>query len=134
MINLAKDMKSYCIYSKHYFDVRDNGSTEALPVVDDFDTVSADELSGFNYTLPDNIEHFTYKGTTLLLKDQTSFRLYFESDDVRSLTIKEGENSLKIRKGQGSYTGMYYVEMSNISAKNLDTSFLLSGDIIGSAG
>ena len=28
-----------------------------------------------------------------------------------------------IRKGQGSYAGMYYVEISNISAKNLDTMY-----------
>ena len=116
MKSLAKNMKAYGIYAKHYFDVRDKGSTEALPSVEGFESITADAISAYAYTLPGNIDHFTYKGTTLVLEDKTSFRMYFESDDTASLSISVAGQQLPIRSGKG----MYYVEIGNIAAKDLD--------------
>ena len=119
MVALAGNMRAYCIYAKHYFDVRDNDSTESLPEIDGFNTVTADTLSAYAHTTSGDIGHYTYKGSSLLLRDQTSFRLYFESDDTSALTITVGGESLPIRSGKG----MYYVEIKDIAAKDLDTMY-----------
>ena len=119
MVALAKNMKAYCAYARHYFDVRDNDSKESLPSIDGFSTITADTLSGFAYTVPVNIDYFTYKGTTLVLEDQTSFRMYFESDNIDALSISVGGSPLSIRSGKG----MYYVEISNIEATDLDNMY-----------
>ena len=94
MKKLAEDLKAYYVYTKHYFAVRDKGSTEPLPTVDGFQTVTAGDLADYAYTAPGNIEHFTYKGTTLDLLVDTSFRLYFASDSPGALTVTCGGSQL----------------------------------------
>ena len=118
MVQLAKDMKAYGTYAKHYFDIRDNGSNGPLPTIDDFVTVTADDLP--KYTVPENNGHFTYKGTTLTLESDTSFRMYFESDETSKLTITRNgvEGSLEIKSVEGGK--LCYVEVPDIVAKDLD--------------
>ena len=128
MKTLANDMKAYGTYAEHYFAVRDGGSQDPLPEVTDFQLVSADALSGYVPTAPENTDHFTYKGSTLVLEDETSFRLYFESSDTSALTIslKTGEDTyenLQIKQGYGTNAGMYYVEVTGIVAKRLDAMY-----------
>ncbi|MBQ3708516.1 MAG: CotH kinase family protein [Clostridia bacterium] len=122
MVQLAKDMRNYGVYAKHYFAVQ-SGETEVLPEVEGFIQVTTEDLSDYQYSTPQNIDHFTYKGTTLLLKEETSFRMYFESDQIDSLTIMIGDTVLPKEAGKGQYAGMYYVEIQNISAKYLDVMY-----------
>ena len=120
---LAKAMQNYGAFARHYFTVlHDPDSADPLPEVEGFALVDADVLP--EYTRPGSIAHFTYVGSTLVLESETSFRLYFESDDVSALTITEaGKGSLTIREGQGNNAGRYYVQISNIAAKDLDTMY-----------
>lgn len=123
MVELAKDMSAYGKYSKHYFDVRDKGSSEPLPEVTGFVPVTPEELEAGDlvYKKADHdIDGFTYGSTTLVLEDQTTFRLYFRSDDISKLTIMNGSKVMQIKEGYGSHSGMYYVEVPNISAPDLD--------------
>ena len=120
MVQLAKDMKAYGIYAKHYFDVRDQGVVEDLPQFASFESVTADDLSAYAYTAPGNISHFTYKGSTLVLESETAFRLYFESDDPDALTITTTVDGIDKTLTPKSVNGMYYVEVPNIVAKRLD--------------
>ena len=121
MVQLAKDMKAYGTYVGHYFAVRDQGSTEALPNIDDFATVTADDLSAYACTSSGAIAGFTYRGATLVLEDSTSFRLYFEAEDYSQLTITvDGKpDPLEIKSG----LNMYYVEIPGIVAKDLDVMY-----------
>ena len=123
MTKLAVDMNDYGVYAKHYFDVRDRDSEEELPEIDGFEVIIADTLEEYKSVKPDNIDGFTYKGTTLVLEEDTSFRMYFESDQPENLTIryKEAdleteEKDLEIRTGKG----MYFVEIPGITARNLN--------------
>ena len=119
MRQLARDLKAYHVFAKHYFAVRDKGSTERLPDVSsfvDFQEVSATDLADYKYTAPGNIEHFTYKGTTLDLLTDTSFRLYFASDDPSVLTITcAGSELAPVKNG-----GMWYVEVTGIASRDID--------------
>jgi hypothetical protein len=103
------------VYAKHYFAVR-GGSAEALPEVDGFQPVAYADLDAYAYTAPESIGHFTYRGTALDLLTDTSFRLYFASDDVSALTVTCGGSQLTPVKN-GS---MWYVEVKGIAAQDLD--------------
>ena len=116
MVQLAKDMKAYCTYAKHYFDVRDGGSKEELPQIDDFQKVTAQDLEQYACTVPTDIEHFAYKGTSLMLESNTSFRLYFSSDDKSQLTVTCGGKNMEVKESGG----FYYVEVTDISARNIN--------------
>jgi len=124
MQQLARDMSAYCTYAKHYFAVRDQGYAGARPEVAGFSTVTAGDLSGFAYTVPSNIDHFTFQYTTLVLKNETSFRLYFDSDDTSALTITKGGVGMPIK----SAGGLYYVEVENIAAQDLDEMYDITID------
>lgn len=121
MVQLAKDMKAYCTYAKHYFDVRDHGSKDAVPTIEGFTEVTLDDLGEYASRKADDIGHFTYMGSTLVLDDKTSFRLYFESDDPGALTITcDGiKGELEVKSGKG----MHYVEVPNIAATELGTMY-----------
>jgi hypothetical protein len=116
MVQLAKDIKAYHVYAKHYFAVRDQGAADALPSVADFQPVAAADLEAYKHTAPENIDRFTYEGTTLDLLSDTSFRLYFETDDVSKLTFTCGGAAMApVKNGN-----MYYVEVAGIAAPDLD--------------
>lgn len=119
---LATDMKNYCTYAKHYFAVLNDNSTEALPEIDGFSLVNVSELAGYENQLPADLTHFTYKGVSLLMEEETSIRMYFTSDSIEGLTIQKGDSPLQIKSGKG----MYYVEISNIAAKDLDVMYDLT--------
>jgi hypothetical protein len=115
MRQLARDLKAYHVYAKHYFAVR-GGSAETPPEVKDFQPVAAGDLDDYAYTAPEGIDHFTYKGTTLDLLTDTSFRLYFASDDVSALTVTcAGSELTPVENGS-----MWYVEVKGIAAQDLD--------------
>ena len=117
MKQLARDLRAYHVYAKHYFDVRDHGSTEALPTAPEgFREVVASDLEDYAYDAPGSIAHFSYRGTTLDLLTDTSFRLCFSTDDVSKLAITcGGEQMAPVKNG-----GMYYVEVKGIAAQDVD--------------
>ena len=119
---LASDMRNFGVFAKHYFLERNEGSTEDLPVIEGFEPVEAETLSAYVYEVPAEIDGFRYQGTSLLLEDDTALRMYFESDDVASLTIVYDGKELDIVPGQG----MYYVQISDIGAPQLSETFLFS--------
>ena len=98
--------------------MRDGGIKEELPIIAGFEVVR--DL-GVSYSVPSpkSIDHFTYVGTALDLLSNTSFRMYFKSDDVSALTIKYGDMVMEpVEKDS-----MYYVELTDIAAKNLDNMY-----------
>ncbi len=106
MVQLAKDMKAYHIYAKHYFAVINGGSTEPLPAIDGFvaETSLPDDCSykAPNKTIP---HYFKYKGTTLDLLSGTSFRYYFESEHPDELTITVDGEKVRPRMYRIDVTG-----------------------------
>ena len=98
--------------------MRDGGIKEELPSIAGFEVIRDLGVS-YSAPSPKSIDHFTYVGTTLDLLSNTSFRMYFNSDDVGALTIKFGDMVLQpVEKDS-----MYYVELADIAAKDLDTMY-----------
>ncbi|MCR4935239.1 MAG: hypothetical protein K5990_01985 [Oscillospiraceae bacterium] len=119
---LASAMYDYGVFAKHYFRELNEGSTEDLPVIEGFEPVTAEDLSMYadQIQIPADIDGISYQGTSLLLEDDTALRMYFQSDNVDSLTIVYDGDPLEIVPGQG----MYYVQISDIGAPQLNETFL----------
>ena len=60
---------------------------------------------------------------TLILKTETALRLYFKSDNIGNYTFKLDGTGVTLNKIEEE--GLYYVEIANISAKDLDTKHTL---------
>ena len=123
MKNLAKAMINYGTFAAHYFDVRDQHSTEPLPgIMYDLTLLSADTLSTYRSTVSNGIEGLAYTGTTLNLLDETSLRMYFTYEGaLPEYTVTDADNNaLTVQHIEG--TNYYFVEFKNISAKDLDKS------------
>ena len=92
-------------------------------LVGDLDSVTAENVSEFAMVL-DAAEGsgISYYGSSLLLEENTTIRHYFTvTGSISQFTFKvDGKTVTPVKKG--SY---YYVEISNIAAKDLDKSFHL---------
>ena len=60
---------------------------------------------------------------TLILETETTLRLYFKSDNIGNYTFKLDGNDVTLNTI--AEEGLYYVEIANISAKDLDTKHTL---------
>ena len=60
---------------------------------------------------------------TLILETETTLRLYFKSDNIENYTFKLDGIGVTLNKIEEE--GLYYVEIANISAKDLDTTHTL---------
>lgn len=85
--------------------------------------VEADTLKTFDATVTEGTATgVTYYGVSLVLESETAIRVYFTVDDVAACTFKQGSKDLT-PVANGS---TYYVEIPNISAKNLDTFYTVT--------
>jgi hypothetical protein len=68
----------------------------------------------------------------LLLKSQTVMRMFFKIDGVDAESV-----TFNGKKADGIRDGLYYVDINNISAKNLDDEFVVeicvNGELVGNA-
>lgn len=128
MKTLAKATYAYCEYARYYFAVLDGESPES-PKVKDFVPVTLNDLAGIEVLTPLNLANFVYKGTTLVLDDVTSFRLYFTSKEPGSLKIAIDDSPAQVHESVSK--GMYYVEITDISSTKLHEmhSFIISNGV-----
>ena len=128
MKNLAASMQEYGAFAAYYFKDEEPTAEEiaALPEV-------TDPLPDYPQTVESIDEHFEYVGSTLVLESETSFRLYFKSDDTSKLSITckakvtaDTAKDMTICKGTGKNSEYFYVEVSDIPAKDLSTMYTFS--------
>ena len=118
--NLADATLLYGAYAQiafnHNPDLSFDGSELADVTVDTLEsnriTKSADIPEGLNLT-----------EMTLILETETTLRLYFKSDNIGNYTFKLDGIGVTLNKIEEE--GLYYVEIANISAKDLDTTHTL---------
>lgn len=114
---LAEAMLVYGAWAQKNFDYNAGN----LPVaVSEITKVTAADLNSFARTDKQGTESAPLVSVSLVLKTETSMRLYF--DTTEELTATMNGESLKVVK-KGSQT---YVEIPNISAKNLDDTFTIT--------
>jgi hypothetical protein len=81
-------------------------------------------IEGFEVNRNQGTSLVAFAGASLLLKSETTLRLFFNVDSsaAASLTISYKGEALALSQRSGKY----YVDIPNISAKNLDDDFVVS--------
>ena len=117
LIDLVNAMADYGVLAQLQF----NYNTENLPQIQgDLDSVTTAELAAFEPQVTEGAATgVSYYGTSLVLESETVLRVYFTLDERASI----GDFTFKV--GSKKYTpvekdGKWYVEILNISAKDLD--------------
>jgi hypothetical protein len=117
LIDLVNAMADYGVLAQLQF----NYNTENLPQIQgDLDSVTTAELAAFEPQVTEGAATgVSYYGTSLVLESETVLRVYFTLDEGASI----GDFTFKV--GSKKYTpvekdGKWYVEILNISAKDLD--------------
>ncbi len=121
-MNMANATKVYGMYANQYFDDVPTETTENFNLTSD----QWNELTGrkANYS-GTNAPSAQYVGSSLVLENTTAIRHYFKVEDpsdVREVKV-DGEAAELIRKSDEQ--DMYYVEIKNISADNLNKNFIV---------
>ena len=118
---LVKLVKALDVYSKS---VRSYFGDEASSIATEVNLDSA-SLDGYQLVESGSIEGIHRKGSSLILESDTSIRHYFSLDEGRNIEeYKFFVNKREIKpKKKGD---LYYIEISNISAKLLDETFVVA--------
>jgi len=111
---LVKAMLHYGAYAQKYFGYNtENLANDGLNIPD-LASVTKDTLTGYKAVGAGTVNAKFY-GASLLLKSETTLRFFFQVDADATLTVKHEENSLEVKERNG----LYYVDVENISAKDL---------------
>ena len=97
----------------------------------DVSMVTKDMLSGYEYAEDGAEDKLSIYGTSLLLKEQTAIRVYYQLSEGEikdyEFTI-DGKKVYPVRSGDSN---IYYIELSNIAAQDLEVPHIFkAGNII----
>ena len=111
-------MLDYGIWAQTLFGYKtDSLDGASLP---DVSGVTKDQLSAYNETKSGAEENLEVYGTSLLLKEKTTIRMYYnlKNGSIEDYVFKiDGK---KVAPAKSGNTGLYYVELSDIAAQDLD--------------
>ena len=118
--NLADVTLVYGAYAQNAFNHNADPTLNGSELAD----VTSDILETNKMTKSADIpEELKLTEMTLILETETTLRLYFKSDNIENYTFKLDGTDVTLNTI--AEEGLYYVEISNISAKDLDTKHTL---------
>lgn len=117
LTSIVNAMLTYGAYAQKLFGYRTDtlagGTLPSLP------TVTVDELSSYAYKKSGSEENLMLDGSSLLLKDKTTIRIYYQlkSGNISDYTFYvDGQVVTPTKSGNA---GLYYVEVKDIAAQDL---------------
>lgn len=118
--NLAYATLVYGVYAQNAFNHNADPSLDGSELA----TVTAETLESFKMTKSAEIPAgLKLTEMTLILETETTLRLYFKSENIENYTFKLDGTGVTLNKIEEE--SLYYVEIANISAKDLDTNHTL---------
>ena len=113
---LVTAMLHYGAYAQTHFAYNtDKLANEGLDAVD-LSAVTAEQLSGYTSASGQGTDLAKLYAASLILKSETTLRVVFQLSEGAVLTASYNGNALEVN----SRSGLYYVDVTNISAKDLD--------------
>lgn len=135
-VPVVKAMLNYGSRSQVYFRHNTEAlANEFLPAEERAVSNTEDiDLSAYKPAVTDNDSDLSFKGIVISLKSRIGMKLYFESESelaLRDFTVTDGTNAiLESRLATGTDENGFFLEVSNITAKDFDKSFTVScGDL-----
>ena len=118
--NIAYATLVYGAYAQNAFNHNADPSLDGSELA----TVTAETLESFKMTKSAEIPvGLKLTEMTLILETETTLRLYFKSENIENYTFKLDGTDVTLNKIEEE--SLYYVEIANISAKDLDTNHTL---------
>lgn len=131
-VPVVKAMLNYGSRSQVYFSHNtETLANELLPAEERAVSNTEDiDLSAYKPAVMDNDSDLSFKGIVISLKSRIGMKLYFESESelaLRDFTVTDGTNAiLESRLATGTDENGFFLEVSNITAKDFDKSFTVS--------
>lgn len=127
--NLVNAMAVYGGYAQMLFGYNTNNLAGSS--LGDVSMVTKDMLSEYEYTEDGEEENLKFYGTSLLLKEQTAIRVYYQltKGDIKDYEFTiDGKTVNPVQSGNDD---IYYVELNNIAAQDLEVAHVFkAGNII----
>ncbi|MCI6561020.1 MAG: hypothetical protein MR434_06380 [Ruminococcus sp.] len=118
--NIAYATLVYGAYAQNAFNHNANPSLDGSELA----TVTAETLESFKMTKSAEIPAgLKLTEMTFILETETTLRLYFKSENIENYTFKLDGTDVTLNKIEEE--SLYYVEIANISAKDLNTNHTL---------
>ena len=120
--DLCSAMENYGEYAREYFGsvYGEVGTAEAI------NDVTAETLSVYKSDITSAVDSSEYYGLSLLLRTKTLLRFYYKNEPA-VISVTDSENKA-VAYNTGKTQGMYYIEIPDISAKDLDEKFTVTTD------
>ena len=115
-------MENYGEYEREYFGNRYSAVGTAAEIND----VAAETLSVYKSDITSAVDSAEYYGLSLLLRTKTLLRFYYKNEPA-VISVTDSENKA-VAYNTGKTMGMSYIEIPDISAKDLDERFTVTAD------
>lgn len=111
---LMDKLGAYGTYAKAFF------AGESVEATEEMQAVTKETLDSFAHTVEGNVAGIQVLGMSLILESETTIRMYFSATNaIENYTFKIAEKEVEAKAGDG----YYYLELTNINAKDLDTMY-----------
>lgn len=129
---MVKAMLNYGSYAQFHFGYNtDNLANDTVYMTDaekDVSSVTADTLAEFNYQYEQKCDSVRFEGSSLDLLSQTTLRLWYTADEenINDFNITYYQDDTKNTANIIQSGKYYYIDISNIAAKDLDCRFFVN--------
>lgn len=120
--DLCSAMENYGEYAREYFGNLYGEVGTAAEIND----VTPESLSVYKSDITSAADGAEYYGLSLLLRTKTLLRFYYLSEPA-DISVSDSENNA-VAYNTGRTQGMFYIEIPDISAKDLDERFTVTAD------
>ena len=120
-LDLVSSLDTYCKYADDYFN-NEESLLGDLNITPDFSEISSSSKDG-------KIEGIDIYASSLVLKEATTIRHYFKVSDLNvldTLTVESDGGNLVFDKNSIKNTNYLYIDITNIPAHKLGTSFTIT--------
>ena len=124
----AKAIDAYGAYAEKFFAPEDNVAAERIV---DYSDISSDDVAKYDIKCVGGAPvGFKYYGNSLVLKEATSLRIYFEykGEQLPNIRLLDADLSYVLNPKTTKTPNYYYVEIQNISSIDLDKTYTVSVD------
>ncbi len=121
LLNLVKSLEIYGTYAQKYFGYDTDSANESSLDVSSLNYVknkiTYSSVSSYKYSKPDYPEGLKLTGYALVLESTTTFKLYFECDDISKLKFHDLSSGILTPVNISG--NQYVIEMKDIVAKKI---------------